>query len=190
MSPLPLRTCLRLAFIIAIPVSVLVQTVNWLVFDGGFSIFTTVLVTMVLSGIAGLAVGSSVQANLTALTGFYQNQLEETIMGFYHSAYFAYGVQVPDTNINDLEEKLYDHTQQHGGDVGYLDAGSYDRHMTFLVTHCFTATLGQHKTVTPGDFDTDTVKSWNDQLQAAATALGFDDTEVSTPGWLLIPDMS
>ena len=111
-------------------------------------------------------------------------------MGFYHSAYFAYGVHVPDIDINDLEEKLYDHTQQHGGDVGYLDAGSYDRNMTFLVTHCFTATLGQHKTVTPGDFGTDTVQSWNDQLRAAATALGFDDTKVSTPGWMLIPDVS
>ena len=60
-------------------------------------------------------------------------------MGMYHSTYFAYGFQIPDTRSDVLEPALKDLP----GDirVGYLHAGDYDRDLTFLVTDGAAATV-------------------------------------------------
>jgi hypothetical protein len=104
-------------------------------------------------------------------------------MGMYHSAFLAYGFQIPDTDEEEMDRKI-----PSGTDVGHLRAGAYDREMTFLVTACDDADLGKAETVTPQDTTPEQYETWNADLKAAAAALSISDTPV--PSWLLIPDMS
>ncbi|MFI8872410.1 hypothetical protein [Streptomyces sp. NPDC055243] len=104
-------------------------------------------------------------------------------MGFFHSAYFAYGIEIPPTDEDTLDRGI-----PGGTEVGHLHAGSYDRDKTFLVTKCTEADLGGYETVRPQDTTSDEYETWNTQLAAAAKALGV--TPVDDPGWLVIPDMS
>jgi hypothetical protein len=106
-------------------------------------------------------------------------------MGMFYSAYLAYGVRVPDTDPDRLEEALKG--QPEGSDVGYLTAGNYDDDMTFLVTECTSADLGSVETVTPQQATPEQYAAWDAQLRAAATELGVKP--LSEPGWLLIPDL-
>jgi len=111
-------------------------------------------------------------------------------MGMYHSTYFAYGFQIPDTHpgdLDDLDTQLQRHNEQHGVDVGYLTAGHYDRDMTFLVTHSTSVDLGKFEVVTPHSYLPEQYEAWNKTLLAAASALGIPPRE---PGWLVVPDLS
>ena len=111
-------------------------------------------------------------------------------MGMYHSTYFAYGFQIPDTHpgaLEDLDDQLRQHNEQHGGDVGYLNAGNYDQDMTFLVTHSTEVSLGKFEHVTPQTYSAEQYEAWNRELKAAAKALGVVTRE---PGWLVVPDLS
>ncbi len=105
-------------------------------------------------------------------------------MGMYHSAYFAYGIQIPDTDHEVLEEKL----KGIDGEVGFLHAGDYDRDMTFLVTKCEEVSLGNYEVVTPQTATVAQYEAWGGQIREVAAALGLD--EIPEPGWLLIPDLS
>lgn len=107
-------------------------------------------------------------------------------MGMFHSAYFAYGFQIPDTNSDVLEEALKD--QPEGARVGYLHAGDYDRDMTFLVTECTEVDLGDHRKVKPESFQTPEIEAWNAALIEAAARLGV--TSGFEPGWFVVPDLS
>lgn len=104
-------------------------------------------------------------------------------MGFFHSAHFAYGFQIPDTDSGRLEEGV-----PSGTDVGFLNAGAYDREKTYLVTKHTEVDLGGYGTVRPQDVTAEQYASWNEQLTAAATALGV--TPVAEPGWIVIPAIS
>jgi hypothetical protein len=107
-------------------------------------------------------------------------------MGMYHSTYFAYGIRIPDTDGEVLEEALKD--QPENARVGYLHAGDYDRDMTFLVTECKEAELGGFETVTPESFTRYERTAWDTALREAAAKLGV--TEIPEPGWLIVPDLS
>jgi len=107
-------------------------------------------------------------------------------MGMYHSTYFAYGFQLPDTDSEALEAALKDQPDTHR--VGYLHAGGYDRDMTFLVTECESADLGEFAVITPESFQRYEVPAWNKALHEAAVKLGHADHP--QPGWLLVPDLS
>lgn len=104
-------------------------------------------------------------------------------MGFYHSTYFAYGIEIPAT-----DEDVLDRGIPGGTEVGHLFAGSYDRDKTFLVTKCTEVDLGQAKAVDPQNTSSDEYETWNTQLAAAAEALGI--TPKNDPAWLVIPDVS
>ena len=104
-------------------------------------------------------------------------------MGMYHSTYFAYGFQIPDTDSDVLEEALKDITS-----VGYLKAGDYDRDMTFLTTECIEVDLGDHRKVKPNAFEAPEVEAWNAALTEAAARLGV--TSGFEPGWFVVPDLS
>jgi hypothetical protein len=103
-------------------------------------------------------------------------------MGMSQSAYFAYGIQIPETSPGVLEET------ELGDAVNFLHAGGYDRDMTFLVTECVEARLGERKTVTPQSFDGHTRAFWDEQLHKAALLLGVP--EMPEPGWFVVPDVS
>lgn len=104
-------------------------------------------------------------------------------MGYFHSAYLAYGVQIPDTDEDTLDCGI-----PKGTEVGHLRAGKYDAEMTFLVTECTEADLGEAPTVNPDRATRDQYETWDRDLRAAATALGL--TDVPEPSWLLIPHVS
>ncbi|MCP9205543.1 hypothetical protein [Streptomyces cucumeris] len=112
-------------------------------------------------------------------------------MGFHHSTYFAYGIQIPDNGApwqmaERLEAELPKLKDQ-CPDVGFLQAGNYDDDMTFLTTRCDEVGLGEFKTVTPQTATGEQLASWNGQLVAAAAALGIADPAV--PGWIVVPDL-
>ena len=107
-------------------------------------------------------------------------------MGMYHSTYFAYGFQIPDTGGETLEEAL----KNLPGDtrVGYLYAGDYDRDRTFLTTHCTEVNLGDHRKVKPETFQAPEIEAWNRALAEAAARLGVHTG--FEPGWFVVPDLS
>jgi hypothetical protein len=107
-------------------------------------------------------------------------------MGMYHSSYFAYGFQIPDTQPEALEAALKDQPGTHH--VGYLHAGDYDCDKTFLTTECHSVDLGAFEVITPESFARYEVPAWNEALHAAAVRLGHPDHPA--PGWLLVPDLS
>ena len=104
-------------------------------------------------------------------------------MGIFHSAYLAYGIQIPDTPEDELDAKI-----PGGTEVGHLRAGAYDREMTFLVTECSEADLGEACTVNPDRATPDQYVTWDRDLRAAAKALSL--TDIPEPTWLLIPAAS
>ncbi|MCL7377439.1 hypothetical protein [Streptomyces sp. 35G-GA-8] len=99
-------------------------------------------------------------------------------MGMYHSTYFAYGFQIPQTDPDRLEDL----------ELGYLLAGDYDRDMVFLVTQCVEVRLGTYKTVRPHDATQGQYEDWDEQLRAAAETLAV--TPITEPGWIVVPDLS
>ncbi|MEU0808751.1 hypothetical protein [Streptomyces sp. NPDC005970] len=113
-------------------------------------------------------------------------------MGYYHSTYFAYGFRIPDGGAPwQLAERLEAELPKLKGqcpDVGFLQAGDYDRDMTFLVTQSDEVDLGKFKTVTPQTATAEQYAAWGEQLRAAAVVLGVD--EIPEPGWLVVPDLS
>ncbi|APY88207.1 hypothetical protein DCW30_05690 [Streptomyces alfalfae] len=116
-------------------------------------------------------------------------------MGYYHSAYFAYGIHIPVDNqaaawaeSERLDKELKKHKQR-CPDVGHLSAGDYDHDRLFLVTKSDEIPLGQYgraSTTTP-----EQRANWNLQLANAVHALGYSDIpDLEAPGWLCIPDLS
>jgi len=111
-------------------------------------------------------------------------------MGYYTSAWLAYGIQIPDTAPDRLEEALSTLTTRDKGDdsVGYLNAGRYDDERTYLVTKTFEADLGNGLAVQPEQVTPQQYLTWNAHLAEAACALGV--TEAPPASWLLIPHVS
>lgn len=107
-------------------------------------------------------------------------------MGYFQSAFLAYGIQIPDKAEEELDRAI--HGMANSGDVGHLRAGKYDREMTFLVTECKEADLGEACTVEPERATRDQYETWDRDLRAAAKALGVEDPP--EPTWLLIPHVS
>lgn len=108
-------------------------------------------------------------------------------MGMWHTAYLAYGIQIPDTDPDDLNDAIYEHKAEFP-DVGYLQVGPYDRDFTFLVTDCFSADLGGFQTVTPQRASAEQYDDWDRQLRVATAVLGIPGD--FTPAWVLVADMS
>ncbi|KOV86098.1 MULTISPECIES: hypothetical protein [unclassified Streptomyces] len=109
-------------------------------------------------------------------------------MGYYPSAWLAYGIQIPDTSSNELEDALGALDGQQRGDkadhVGYLHAGRYDAEDTYLVTQATEAEIGSSVVVAPHQTTGDQYADWDHNLAAAARALGI--TDPVEPSWLLI----
>lgn len=103
-------------------------------------------------------------------------------MGMYHSTYFAYGIQLPDVDPEQLEDTDL------GDGISYLLAGNYDRDMTFLTTQCKEVSLGNFAHVTPQTATDEQRAAWDQALRAAVTRLGV--AAKSEPGWLVVPDLS
>jgi hypothetical protein len=107
-------------------------------------------------------------------------------MGFWTSAYLAYGIEIPDTNEETLEERL-------GGEtvgVSYLRAGAYDTNKTYLTACCESADLGDPENLDLAAHYTDGNPEgrWNDMLAHAVEKVGLES--IGEPGWLLIADVS
>ena len=107
-------------------------------------------------------------------------------MGFWTSAYLAYGIEIPDTDEDTLDAKL--HGQTVG--VGHLNAGGYDTDKTYLTTYCESADLGKPETLDLGTHyaDGNPEGRWNGMLAHAAEKVGVEP--LGAPGWLLIADVS
>jgi hypothetical protein len=109
-------------------------------------------------------------------------------MGYYPSAWLAYGIQTPDTNSDQLEDALTPLKDQQRGDkadhVGYLHAGRYDNEDTYLVTAATEAEIGSSVVVAPNRATAEQYADWDHNLAAAARALGI--TDPIEPSWLLI----
>lgn len=101
-------------------------------------------------------------------------------MGTSHTTYLAFGIQIPDTDPEELREKL------HGSGLGYLHAGDYDKGMTFLVTECHTVNLGTFRIIRPEVHPTEQVAEWTRMLRDGATRLGI--INMRPPGWFVVPD--
>ncbi|MGW0577324.1 hypothetical protein ACWD25_15405 [Streptomyces sp. NPDC002920] len=106
------------------------------------------------------------------------------------SAWLAYGMRIPDTSSDRLEDVLSGlATRDQGEDyVGYLRAGRYDDERTYLVTRSFEADLGDGLKVQPETATAEQYSDWNHHLGEACRALGI--TEVPDASWLLIPHVS
>lgn len=100
-------------------------------------------------------------------------------MGIDTSAWLIYGIQVPDTPPDAMEELLKDQ-----GGVRFLHAGPYDDDRTFLATEGAEHESGDPATrVRPQDVTAETYARWDAALRRAARAMGADDPP--QPGWLL-----
>jgi hypothetical protein len=104
-------------------------------------------------------------------------------MGYFTSAYLAYGIQIPDTDEDTLDRGI-----PGGTEVGHLRAGKYDAEMTFLVTECTEADLGDAETVSPQQATPEQYATWDRDLKAATVVLGV--VAYGEPSWLLIPNVS
>lgn len=106
-------------------------------------------------------------------------------MGYYSSAYLAYGVRIPDTSEDDLDAALRGTTG-----VSHLHAGGYDRDATYLVADdtCTNAALRGPQRIEPAALDPAQCEAWNAQLATAYAAVGV--TPEQPPAWLLIADVS
>lgn len=107
-------------------------------------------------------------------------------MGFFTSAFLAYGIQIPDKDEEELDRGINGMPKR--TDVGHLRAGKYDHEMTFLVTECKEADLGEACAVEPERATLEQYETWNRDLRATAKALGVEDPP--EPTWLLIPHVS
>lgn len=105
-------------------------------------------------------------------------------MGFWTSAYLAYGIEIPDTAPDALEGHLKGETVG----VSYLQAGGYDK--TFLTTACESADLGKPAALDLAAhyIDGNPEGRWNDMLAHAVEKVGVEP--IGEPGWLLIADVS
>ncbi|WP_432164903.1 hypothetical protein [Streptomyces sp. bgisy031] len=116
-------------------------------------------------------------------------------MGYYHSAYFAYGIHIPvDSQAaawaegERLDEELKNHKKR-CPDVGHLSAGDYDRDRLFLVTKSDEIPLGQYGRASSATREQHA--NWDLQLAHAIQALGYGDrADLEAPGWICIPDLS
>ncbi|MFE2930654.1 hypothetical protein [Streptomyces sp. NPDC059278] len=114
-------------------------------------------------------------------------------MGYYQSAYFAYGLRLPTDGPSWEETDRIDaelaQVKERCPDVGHLSAGDYDHDMVFLVTKCDEVSLGTYgrgSEVSPEER-----AAWDAQLANAVHALGYADRpELEAPGWLCVPDLS
>jgi hypothetical protein len=104
-------------------------------------------------------------------------------MGIYTSAYVAYGVQIPDTDSETLEDATFPEG------VGYLHAGGYDRNLTFLVTYCEAADLGDTHRFNPREVTDEQYAAWDESLRVTAYAMEIGAT-LHEPCWFVVPDQS
>lgn len=113
-------------------------------------------------------------------------------MGMYHSTYFAYGIHVTTSQYawteGDRADTELPKIKDRCPDIGHLSAGNYDADMFFLVTKSTEVDLGGFEHVTPDTVAAEQLADWDRQLTEAARALGYSD--VSKPGWFVVPDLS
>ncbi|MFB6805426.1 hypothetical protein [Streptomyces sp. NPDC056387] len=104
-------------------------------------------------------------------------------MRLYSTAYLAYGIQIPDTDIDRLEEVL-----QGIDGVGYLTAGRFGDERTYLTTECYSADAGEYRAFAPETLERRPEQAaWDASLKAAAEALGR--TEAVMPRWFITADL-
>lgn len=105
-------------------------------------------------------------------------------MRLYSTAYLAYGIQIPRTDTDRLEEVL----QALNNGVNYLTAGRFGEDQSYLTTECHNAEAGQYLGLAVQTLaDRPERPGWDTALKAAAEALGHTDTP--QPGWLLTADL-
>ncbi|WP_327413203.1 hypothetical protein [Streptomyces sp. NBC_01233] len=105
-------------------------------------------------------------------------------MRLYSTAYLAYGIQIPDTQPDHLEDTL----QALDNGVGYLNAGRFGDERTYLTTECHSADAGEYLGLAPETLnDRRERATWDTALKTAAEALGHSDAPA--PGWFLTADL-
>lgn len=119
-------------------------------------------------------------------------------MGFSHATYAAFGVHIPREQYQAGGEQ-YRETQWLDGVirndgmlsevVGYLTVGDYDRDELFLVIRepdggleVELGTFRQPPLVAPLD--------WTLRLLRLAKAAGYDESRLTPPSWIVVPDVS
>jgi len=104
-------------------------------------------------------------------------------MRLYSTAYLAYGIQIPDTDPDRLEEALRDIEG-----IGYLNAGRFGDERTYLTTECHSVDAGEYLGLAPETVaNRPEQAAWDAALKAAAEALGRTDTPEA--GWFLTADL-
>lgn len=105
-------------------------------------------------------------------------------MRFYSTAYLAYGIQIPDTDSDRLEDTLHDL----GNGVSYLNIGRFEDQRTYLTTECHSADAGEYRIFAPETLAERPERAdWDAALKAAAEALGH--TDAVSPRWFITADL-
>lgn len=128
-------------------------------------------------------------------------------MGFDHSTSVAYGVHVPEDKWQDgtwaagegeFLDRVISGAGLKGTDVGWVDAGDYDRDMLFVVcsppydrddelTHT-SVELGTFRHYPASWFEGEQRARWDELIKQVCEAAGYGD--LGEPGWIVCPDVS
>ncbi|MFG2412322.1 hypothetical protein [Streptomyces goshikiensis] len=104
-------------------------------------------------------------------------------MRLYSTAYLAYGIQIPDTDSDTVEEAL-----RTIDGVGYLTAGRFGDDRTYLTTECYSTDAGEYRIFAPETLASRPEQAaWDAALKAAAEALGH--TDAVSPRWFITADL-
>ena len=106
-------------------------------------------------------------------------------MGLYHSAYRAYGFEIPTTtDFEHLDEVLADQPGSHRVQHTYL--GDFER--LFILTVLDEVEENTAASITAADFTRYEVPAWNATLHSIAVRLGHETHP--EPAWLVLHDYS
>jgi hypothetical protein len=108
-------------------------------------------------------------------------------MGLYHSTYVAYGLEIPDTDFDTLDNTLADQPDgEHLYRVQHLFLGDFKK--TFLLTRCEEIEACDFARLTPDAFTRTELPVWNTVLHNMAVRLGHEVHP--EPAWLVLHDHS
>lgn len=108
-------------------------------------------------------------------------------MGYYQSAYVAFGAELAGEAYPLWHRMEEDHEFDFSRypELGHLLAGPYDNDFLFLTTFCEEAELGEYKRIL---WDADQEADWSRQIRYFAEENGL--TLAGPPGWFVVSDLA